>query len=129
MNRAKSVNGPMTQPKRSLHWTTALRWASWCFALLACWRTTVQTALLAPPDELVNRLFESTLGAMDLFSVYLGDRLGYYRTLYKEGPATSAELARRTGTAERYAREWLEQQAVTRFLACENPDAPESERR
>ena len=32
------------------------------------------------------------------------------------GPLTSAELAARTGTAERYAREWLEQQAVTGIL-------------
>ena len=66
---------------------------------------------------------------MDLFAVYLGDRLGYYRALAEGGPATAGELAARTGTAERYAREWLEQQAVTGILACDNPDAAASERR
>jgi hypothetical protein len=51
---------------------------------------------------------------MDLHAVYLGDRLGYYRAL--DHPLTPAELAARTGTAERYAREWCEQQAVTGIL-------------
>jgi 2-polyprenyl-3-methyl-5-hydroxy-6-metoxy-1,4-benzoquinol methylase len=84
---------------------------------------------LATPDELAERLYAATLGAMDLFSVYLGDRLGYYRSLAEGGPATSGELAMQTGTAERYAREWLEQQAVTGILACENPEASTAERR
>jgi winged helix-turn-helix protein len=30
---------------------------------------------------------------------------------------------RRTGTAERYVREWLEQQAVAGFLRVDDPDA------
>src|SRR5918992_731400 len=83
----------------------------------------------ATPDALVTRLFEATLGAMDLFAVYLGDRLGYYRALAEGGPATSAELASRTGTAERYAREWLEQQAVTGVLAVDDAGAEATARR
>ena len=83
----------------------------------------------ASPDALVERLFNATLGAMDLFAVYLGDRLGYYRSLSEGGPATSTELARRTGTAERYAREWLEQQAVTGILTVDDVDAPMEKRR
>lgn len=86
-------------------------------------------SLMGSPDDLVERLFAATLGAMDLFSVYLGDRLGYYRALAEGGAATSAELAQRTGTAERYAREWLEQQATTSILTCENPEAEMSVRR
>ncbi len=78
--------------------------------------TTYTTEDTANSDALVERLFQSTIGAMDLFSVYLGDRLGYYRALAQTGPATSGELADRSGTHERYAREWLEQQAVTGFL-------------
>jgi 2-polyprenyl-3-methyl-5-hydroxy-6-metoxy-1,4-benzoquinol methylase len=78
---------------------------------------------VASPDALVERLFGAVLGAMDLYSVYLGDRLGYYRALAEGGPATSAELAARTGTAERYAREWLEQQAVTGILQVDDPAA------
>ena len=35
----------------------------------------------ASPDALVERLFGATIAAMDLFAVYLGDRLGYYRAL------------------------------------------------
>ncbi|MDQ3693449.1 MAG: class I SAM-dependent methyltransferase [Chloroflexota bacterium] len=83
----------------------------------------------ASPDALVERLFSALVGAMDLFAVYLGDRLGYYRALADGGSATSTELARRTGTAERYAREWLEQQAVTGILLVDNPEAAPLERR
>lgn len=80
------------------------------------------------PDALAERLFGALIGAMDLFSVYLGDRLGFYRALAEGGPATSGELAARTGTAERYAREWLEQQAVTGILAVDDPAAGTVER-
>jgi 2-polyprenyl-3-methyl-5-hydroxy-6-metoxy-1,4-benzoquinol methylase len=83
----------------------------------------------ASPDALVERLFTATLAAMDLFAVYLGDRLGYYQALVADGPATSSDLAQRTGTDERYAREWLEQQAVTGILSCENAQADAHERR
>ena len=68
-------------------------------------------------------MYESFLGTFDLFSVYLGDRLGYYKALHSDGPATSVQLAKRVGTDERYTREWLEQQAVTGLLGCENLDA------
>lgn len=70
-------------------------------------------------DALVERLFGSVLATLDLHAAYLGDRLGWYRALAGAGPLTSAELAARTGTAERYAREWLEQQAVTGILTAD----------
>ena len=70
-------------------------------------------------DALAERLFGSVLAAMDVFMVYIGDRLGYYQALSESGPMTSSELADRTGTAERYAREWLEQQAVTSILEAD----------
>ncbi|MSQ35741.1 MAG: class I SAM-dependent methyltransferase [Dehalococcoidia bacterium] len=53
---------------------------------------------------------------MSIFAVYLGDRLGLYRALASGGPATAGELAARAGIAERYAREWLEQQAVNEIV-------------
>jgi SAM-dependent methyltransferase len=90
--------------------------------------TMVEDAV-ATPEALVERLFGATVAAMDLFSVYLGDRLDYYRALATDGPASSAELAERTATAERYAREWLEQQAVSGFLLCDNPEAAAIDRR
>src|SRR4028118_1518823 len=70
-------------------------------------------------DEFAEGLFEKIIGAMEVASVYLGDRLGLYRALAEGGPATPAELAERTGTHERYAREWLEQQAVVGILEVE----------
>ena len=69
-----------------------------------------------PADALVERLFTAALGTFDLAGVYLGDRLGWYRSLADDGPATPDELADRTGTDARYAREWLEQQAVGGIL-------------
>lgn len=70
-------------------------------------------------DELVERLFMNAIGAFDLFSVYLGDELGLYRALAEKGPLTSSELAEAAGIHERYAREWLEQQAASELLELE----------
>ena len=46
----------------------------------------------------------------------MGDRLGLYRALAGAGPLTPAELAERTGTAERYVREWLNAQAAGGYV-------------
>ena len=48
--------------------------------------------------------------------VILGERLGLYRALAEGGPATSQELAERTGTHERYVREWLSAQAAAGYV-------------
>jgi 2-polyprenyl-3-methyl-5-hydroxy-6-metoxy-1,4-benzoquinol methylase len=74
-------------------------------------------------DDLLGRLCGAFIGALDLASVYLGDKLGLYRALRDEGPATSAQLARRAGISERYAREWLEQQAATSILTVDDASA------
>lgn len=76
------------------------------------------TSADAARDALVERLFGATIGALDLLHIWLGDRLGLYQAL-TDAPATSAELAERAGVAERYAREWLEQQAVAGLLAVD----------
>jgi 2-polyprenyl-3-methyl-5-hydroxy-6-metoxy-1,4-benzoquinol methylase len=80
-------------------------------------------------DALVERLFEATLGAFDLLTIYLGDRLGLYRALADRGPSTPRELADAAGIHERYAREWLEQQAMCEILEVEDSDASADERR
>jgi SAM-dependent methyltransferase len=80
-------------------------------------------------DAFAERLFGAALGAYELMTVHLGDRLGYYRSLAEHGPATSAELAAATGTDDRYAREWLEQQAVAGILEVDDVDADATERR
>ncbi|MBW0091331.1 class I SAM-dependent methyltransferase [Pseudonocardia sp. KRD-184] len=86
--------------------------------------TTTTTTTTTTTDALVERLFGAVLATLDLQSVYLGDRLGYYRALAGAGALTAAELATRTATAPRYTREWLEQQAVTGILTADGePDA------
>jgi SAM-dependent methyltransferase len=47
--------------------------------------------------------------------VVIGEKLGLYKAL-AEGPATSAELAAKTKTDERYLREWLSSQAAGGYL-------------
>src|SRR5262245_48442680 len=72
---------------------------------------------------LAGRLRHDMVGALELLTVYLGERLGLYRALDTDGPATSSELAGRTGTAERYVREWLEHHAASGLLAVDDPTA------
>jgi SAM-dependent methyltransferase len=85
--------------------------------------TTAQT------DALVERLFNAAIDTLEIASVHVGGRLGFYRALADGGEATPAELSSRTGTAERYVREWLEQQAVAGFLSVDDPEAAPGERR
>ena len=80
-------------------------------------------------EEFAQRLLDAILGAQFVQAAYLGERLGYYRTLAAAGPLTSPELADRTGTAERYAREWLEHQAVAGVLTVDDPAAAPDDRR
>ena len=61
--------------------------------------------------------------------MYLGERLGLYRALAADGPATSTELAGRTGTTERYVREWLEHHAASGLLEVDVPAADPLARR
>src|SRR6476469_2343248 len=80
-------------------------------------------------DALTERLFNSFLGGMDMLAIYLGDRLGLYAALAIGDPQTPAELAAAAGIHERYAREWLEQQAMSGIVAADDEDAPDGERR
>jgi SAM-dependent methyltransferase len=84
---------------------------------------------IEPAPAFAERLFERYLGAMETLEVYIGDRLGLYDALAAHGPLTSAELASRTGTHERYAREWLEAQASSGILAVDDVEAAQQERR
>jgi 2-polyprenyl-3-methyl-5-hydroxy-6-metoxy-1,4-benzoquinol methylase len=80
-------------------------------------------------ERLSTRLFEAMIHTLELFGVYLGKRLGLYATLQAKGPLTPAALASAAGIAERYAREWLEQQAVAGLLAVDDAARPAAERR
>jgi 2-polyprenyl-3-methyl-5-hydroxy-6-metoxy-1,4-benzoquinol methylase len=80
-------------------------------------------------SALADRLFRDAAGALELYTIYLGERLGLYRSLADHGPSTSAELAERTGTAERYIREWLEHHAASGLIDVDDVEAAPTERR
>jgi SAM-dependent methyltransferase len=61
-------------------------------------------------------VFGSLSGAMTASMIYLGDRMGLYTELADNGPASSSELAGRTGLDERWLREWLFQQGAAGVL-------------
>jgi SAM-dependent methyltransferase len=90
---------------------------------------TVEAQLADATEALAERLFMAAIGTLELGAVHVGGRLGFYRALADGGETTPGELAARTGTAERYVREWLEQQAVARFLTVDDPEASPAERR
>jgi SAM-dependent methyltransferase len=73
-------------------------------------------------EENVHRLLGAMTGAATTAMVAVGDQLGLYRALADGGPATEDELADRTGTAARYLKEWLSQQAAAGFIAYREGD-------
>ena len=82
----------------------------------------------ARADAFVERVFGTIVQTWDLVSMSIGLKLGYYTAL-QQGPLTSAQLADGTGSVERYAREWLEQQAGTGIVECEDASLAPTERR
>jgi SAM-dependent methyltransferase len=77
-----------------------------------------------------DKVVAAATGFAELVSIAMGDKLGWYRALADAGSAGlfAEELARRTATNPRYAREWLEQQAVAGLLTASRQtedDAPE----
>lgn len=60
----------------------------------------------------VFRAVEEVGASLGTALVVMGDKLGLYRAMAGAGPLTSAELADRSGTGERYVREWLNAQAA-----------------
>ena len=79
-------------------------------------------------EAFTGRLLASALGTMEICCVYVGDRLGLYRALRDGGPYTAGELAIATQVNARYAREWLEQQAVAGILEVDAAADPEARR-
>ena len=66
--------------------------------------------------EFVGRAVADVGALLGGAMVVLGDKLGLYRAMAGTGSFTSAELAARTGTAERYVREWLSAQAARGYV-------------
>jgi 2-polyprenyl-3-methyl-5-hydroxy-6-metoxy-1,4-benzoquinol methylase len=80
-------------------------------------------------DAFMERIVNAVNGYFNVYTLYLGSRLGLYAALAHGQALTSRELAERTGTDERYVREWLEQQAVVGILEVEDERASAHERR
>jgi SAM-dependent methyltransferase len=69
-------------------------------------------------EEFAHKALGDVAGALTASLVVIGDKLGLYKALTK-GAATPAELAARTGTTERYVREWLNAQAAAGYVTYE----------
>jgi 2-polyprenyl-3-methyl-5-hydroxy-6-metoxy-1,4-benzoquinol methylase len=83
----------------------------------------------AKAGAFVERMFASGLAALEVLTVYVGDRLGLYTALAERGSLTADDLAAASGMASRYAREWCEQQAVVGILEVDDPAAEPDARR
>ena len=86
--------------------------------------TTTGQAVQVDEGKLMQFVFRAVdeVGAtLNAALVVMGDRLGLYQALDGAGPLSPAELAERTGTAERYVREWLNTQAAGGYVEYE-PD-------
>ncbi|HZM34195.1 MAG TPA: class I SAM-dependent methyltransferase [Burkholderiales bacterium] len=66
---------------------------------------------------LVNQALADIAGAHGGVMITLGHKLGLYQALKGAGPLSSAEIARRSGCAERYVREWANSQVAGGYLA------------
>jgi SAM-dependent methyltransferase len=75
---------------------------------------------MALSEERLNALLGKLVGDLSAgyggVMVSLGDKLGLYKAMAGAGPISSHELAKRTGCAERYVREWLNSQAAGGYV-------------
>ena len=81
----------------------------------------IQTQAARPidPDKLnalLGQAVQDMGAALHAALIVIGDRLGLYRAMSDGKPISPAELAARTGTAERYIREWLNANAAGNYV-------------
>lgn len=74
------------------------------------------------------RLVTQGTAALEILAISLGKRLGLYEVL-TGGNITPGGLAAKAGIHPRYAREWLEQQAVAGFITVDDAKAPSEQRK
>jgi SAM-dependent methyltransferase len=83
---------------------------------------TPQTSIDRTKQEaFVHKVLGDTSATMTTLLASIGDRLGLFKDLAANGPGTSAEVARRTGSNERYVREWLGGMATAGYLEYDAP--------
>lgn len=73
-----------------------------------------------PDESKLNAFMEKAVGdmgaAMHAALIVIGDKLGLYKAMAGAGGLTSAELAEKTNTSERYVREWLNANAASGYV-------------
>src|SRR5271168_2150506 len=77
------------------------------------------------PDALnamLGRAVQDMGAALQAPLILIGDKLGLYRAMGDGVPVTPAELAKRTGTSERYVREWLNANAAGQMVQYDAKD-------
>jgi 2-polyprenyl-3-methyl-5-hydroxy-6-metoxy-1,4-benzoquinol methylase len=94
--------------------------------------TAIESAIDTPIDEerlgaFVGRMIESAVASAELTTIDLGRVLGLYDAL-RNAPLSPPELAATAGIHPRYAREWLEQQAVAGILDVAHPGDADARR-
>lgn len=67
-------------------------------------------------EAFAHKALGDVSGMQSVMLAALGDRLGLFKDLAANGSSTSAELASRTNTDERYVREWLGGMATGGYL-------------
>src|SRR5262245_1222323 len=90
---------------------------------------TTQAELEAQIGAYADRIFQTGLATMEAITISLGRELGLYEHLTADAGRTPAELAQRADIDERYAREWLEQQASAGLIDVADRSADPDQRR
>ena len=73
-------------------------------------------------NALLGKMLADLGGAFSVPTVRIGIRLGLFRSLHVDGPATAGALAGRLGLAERYVREWALAQAANGYVSFDATD-------
>lgn len=67
-------------------------------------------------NEFVEKAVSDLAAGYGGVMTVLGHKLGLYKAMAGAGPLGSSEIAKRTGCAERYVREWLNSQAAAGYV-------------
>ncbi|HKH20698.1 MAG TPA: class I SAM-dependent methyltransferase, partial [Gammaproteobacteria bacterium] len=71
-------------------------------------------------ETFLGQIVGDVAAAMSGVMVNVGHKLGLYQAMVDTGPMTSTELADKTGTNERYVREWLNNQAAGGYITYDS---------
>jgi SAM-dependent methyltransferase len=67
-------------------------------------------------EQFLGRAVNDLGAAISALLLHIGDKLGLFKAMANAGPLTPKQLAEKTGTAERYVREWLSNQAAGGYV-------------